>query len=505
MHRHILLAIFGVCIGYYSSVHIKTDKAGDFHDDLLTASLLGHNDVVKLLLEYTDCTIVPAVRSNPKPEIFAVHSSGRTRYIPKCSWNMASIALILACTNGKVETAKTLMDRSTVKTDHIDKAARYAIEGKHWSIVKLFLEYGWLPKFIDPNIPLELIRSIIDHGYSVHADDGSSLLDAVTENKIEVVKLLIDLGCDPTVDYDILHRPCLYGEKEMIVVLLSSNFFSDDIKMFLRACSQGNMAVIESMVHKVSTFILECGAFCSLYAQKLDAHLFIHSALTSAGKKLFILTSYMYTLLLNSDAQFLSGLAESGIYGTTFFGKALASAYDESLDHLGKYHGSLDILHIVVIAAIMKRTTFVRKLLTEYPTDRKILRGSLEWAEERGERELLEILKEFTIPPAKEKSAAQTPKEDQIDRLSVQNGMYNEIKDALASVILMVCDHPEDARQQHLNAYSTFINVISRLKCMQYNQLADILQEKMEKLGLLRYLRMAGLTPDLIEERFGRL
>lgn len=250
MHLPTLLIVFGVCFGNYCSVDVDKTVYSTDQIDLLNAGLRGHTDIVKLMLKYTDCNTTPIVSGYYSKEVGITDAAGITNGFDPDTSDMASIALVLACANGHVETAEALLESgkatptaagnlalqiacdagqlesvqllqkyigdeikdpislsSVCKDGHTEivrfllsfytdpinnsKALEYARLGKHWDIYNMLLEKGCLPERIHPELPVQIIKSIIDNGYLFRTESGRTLAAASSEANIDVIEYII--------------------------------------------------------------------------------------------------------------------------------------------------------------------------------------------------------------------------------------------------------------------------------------------------------------------------
>lgn len=214
----------------------------------------------------------------------------------------------------------------------------------------MLLDRGLLPGYIDMSLPIDIIKAIVDHGYSLNDGIDYTLQEAAVAGKNDVVELLLALGANPTIyDYTLLDS-CKLGNIETVKILIRSEFFSNEIRNFIEACIDGNVTAIESLLHDHSESILISGIFCTVHNKHGEAFYKLIKRLLSVCSSTVIEDTFE-TMMKTVDARFLSALAQSNSLEGTIYGQILDSAYHESLKYLiDRGHASKNILSVVAIA-----------------------------------------------------------------------------------------------------------------------------------------------------------
>ena len=106
--------------------------------------------------------------------------------------------LIEASRNGNIGLVKTLINSGVDVHAENNSALRWAAKNDHLEIVRLLLDHGANVHALDDyslrwaTNNSEVVRLLLDHGANIHARDDQTLRSAAENDHLEVVRLLLD-------------------------------------------------------------------------------------------------------------------------------------------------------------------------------------------------------------------------------------------------------------------------------------------------------------------------
>ena len=177
---------------------------------------------------------------NAKPP----HFTWRIWYARNCKPNWAEEMdedLIDASQYGNLDRVRSLLDRGADIHAEDDIALRDASSNGHLEVVRLLLDRGADIHAVDDfalilassNGHLEVVRLLLDRGANVHANDDWALRKASENGHLEVVRLLLDRGANVHAKNDAaLRTASIHARLEVVRLLLDRGADGNQVVLF---------------------------------------------------------------------------------------------------------------------------------------------------------------------------------------------------------------------------------------------------------------------------------